>query len=132
LAKIGDHIRKRRLDLGLLQGDVAAQIGVTKSTVWNWEHGTEPELIHIPAVLAFLGYVPWECPDDPVGRLAYFKKVKGFSYRRLGVLMRRDPVQLEDWLSGRNSPIARNRRMIETFLDGQDGQMQTMNSDNRS
>jgi hypothetical protein len=30
---LGEHIRKRRLDLGLLQIDVAAQIGVTKSTV---------------------------------------------------------------------------------------------------
>ena len=60
LLSLGDHIRKRRLDLGLLQIEVAAQIGVTESTVWNWEHGTEPELIHIPAVLAFLGYIPWE------------------------------------------------------------------------
>lgn len=81
---LGDHIRKKRLDLGLQQQEVATQIGVTKSTVWNWEHGTKPELIHIPAVLAFLGYVPWECPGDPVGSLAYFKKVKGLSFERLG------------------------------------------------
>jgi DNA-binding XRE family transcriptional regulator len=42
LRSIGDHIRKRRLDLGLLQIEVAAQIGVTENTVLNWEHGTEP------------------------------------------------------------------------------------------
>ena len=48
---LGEHIRKRRLDLGLLQIEVAVEIGVTKSTVWNWEHGTEPELKHVPAVL---------------------------------------------------------------------------------
>ena len=35
LRSIGDHIRKRRLDLGLLQIEVAVQIGVTESTVWN-------------------------------------------------------------------------------------------------
>ena len=40
-------------------GQVAAQIGVSENTVWNWEQGIEPEVIHIPAVLAFLGYVPW-------------------------------------------------------------------------
>jgi hypothetical protein len=33
---IGEHIRKRRLDLGLLQLEVAKMIGVTESTVWNW------------------------------------------------------------------------------------------------
>ena len=38
-----EHIRKRRLDLGLLQYEVATAIGVTESTVWNWKHGTEPE-----------------------------------------------------------------------------------------
>jgi transcriptional regulator with XRE-family HTH domain len=97
LRSIGDHIRKRRLDLGLLQIEVAAQIGVTENTVWNWEHGTEPELIHVPAVLAFLGYVPWECPDDLVGRLAHFKKVKGLSLQRLGTLM---GETLSNWRTG--------------------------------
>ncbi|MBI5641153.1 MAG: hypothetical protein HZA17_12075 [Nitrospirae bacterium] len=90
----------------------------------NWEHGTEPELIHIPAALAFLGYVSWECPDDPVGRLAHFKKVKGLSLNRLGPLMGRDPEQLADWLTRRNVPIERNQRMITEFLDGQDTEEQ--------
>jgi transcriptional regulator with XRE-family HTH domain len=113
---LGEHIRKRRLDLGLLQAEVAAEIGVTESTVWNWEHGTEPELIHIPAVLAFLGYIPWDCPDDPVGRLAYFKKVHGLSLHRLGALMGRDPEQLEGWLSGRRKPCKRDVSGILSFL----------------
>ena len=117
---LGEHIRKRRLDLGLLQIEVAAQIGVAESTLWNWEHGTEPELIHIPAVLAFIGYVPWELPEEPVSRLAHFKKVKGLSFERLGELMGRDPEQLSDWLSGRNVPIERNQRVIVEFLEGQD------------
>jgi transcriptional regulator with XRE-family HTH domain len=116
LRSLGDHIRKRRLDLGLLQIEVAAQIGVTENTVWNWEHGTEPELVHVPAVLAFLGYVPWECPSDPVGRLAHFKKVKGLSLRRLGALMGRDPEQLTDWLSGRVNPCRKNTERILSFL----------------
>ena len=62
LRSIGDHIRKRRLDLGLLQIEVVAQIGVSENTVWNWKHGTQPELIHIPEVLTFLGYVPVGVP----------------------------------------------------------------------
>lgn len=28
-------------------------IGVTESTIWNCEHGTEPELVHIPGSLRF-------------------------------------------------------------------------------
>jgi DNA-binding XRE family transcriptional regulator len=44
LQRLGDHIRKRRLDLGLLQRDVALQLGVNVKTVTNWEkQRTEPE-----------------------------------------------------------------------------------------
>jgi transcriptional regulator with XRE-family HTH domain len=99
------------------QVEIAAEIGVPESTVWNWEHVTEPELIHIPACLTFIGYVPWELPEEPVSRLAHFKKVKGLSFERLGKLMSRDPEQLADWISGRNMPIERNQRMIAEFLD---------------
>jgi transcriptional regulator with XRE-family HTH domain len=35
LVTLGDHIRKRRLDLGLRQRDVAAQFGVNVNTVTN-------------------------------------------------------------------------------------------------
>jgi DNA-binding transcriptional regulator YiaG len=40
---VGDHIRKKRMELGLLQREDAEIIGVTESSVWNWEHGVEPE-----------------------------------------------------------------------------------------
>ncbi|MFK5925465.1 MAG: helix-turn-helix transcriptional regulator [Desulfuromusa sp.] len=36
---LGDHLRQRRIELGLYQKDVAAKLGVTTSTVWNWEYG---------------------------------------------------------------------------------------------
>ncbi|MDI6889485.1 MAG: helix-turn-helix transcriptional regulator [Thermodesulfovibrionales bacterium] len=84
-------MRKRRLDLGLLQIEVARMIGVTESTVWNWEHGREPELKYIPKIIEFLSYVPFEYPEDPIGRLRYFKLVNGLSYERLNELMGKDP-----------------------------------------
>ncbi len=59
LRTLGDHIRKRRLDLGLLQRDVAARIGSDTSSVTNWEKGhTEPENRFLPAILELLGYDP--------------------------------------------------------------------------
>jgi DNA-binding XRE family transcriptional regulator len=54
---VGEHIRKKRMDLGLLQREVAEIIGVTESSVWNWEHGTEPELQYNPRIIKFLGYI---------------------------------------------------------------------------
>lgn len=87
-----------------------------ESTVWNWEHGTEPELIHMPKIIEFLGYVPFECPEDPIGKLQYFKQVKGLSYEKLGELMGKAPEQLMDWLSGKRKPSKKTFQNIERFL----------------
>lgn len=52
---LGDAIRKRRLDLGLLQKDVAKIIGCDKISVLNWERGhTHPSAKHMPQVVIFL------------------------------------------------------------------------------
>jgi DNA-binding XRE family transcriptional regulator len=39
LRTLGNHLRKRRLDLGLLQREVAEQLGVDETTIYNWESG---------------------------------------------------------------------------------------------
>jgi len=57
LHTLGDHIRKRRLDLGLLQREVAEKLQVNQMTVCNWEtNRTSPQLRFIPRIVAFLGY----------------------------------------------------------------------------
>ena len=68
LITLGDHLRKRRLDLGLLQKDVANKIGVNKATITNWElNHTFPEIRYIPAIIEFLGYWPYDTPVDNLG-----------------------------------------------------------------
>jgi transcriptional regulator with XRE-family HTH domain len=107
------------MDLGLLQSDVAEIIGVTESSVWNWEHGTEPGLQYNPKIIEFLGYIPFDCPDDTVGRLAWYKRAMGMNLDQLGEIMGRDPEQLSDWLSRRHNPFSMNRDKIELFLESQ-------------
>ncbi len=117
---LGDHLRRRRRELGLYQKDVAAQIGVTTSTIWNWEHGWTIDLRYIPGVIAFLGYNPIPCPDDTIEKLAWFKQVNGLTLEQLGVEMGRDPEQVGEWLIGRHRPCQSNRKMIEGFLQSQE------------
>jgi transcriptional regulator with XRE-family HTH domain len=70
----------------------------------------------VPKIIEFLGYVPFECPEYPIGNLRYFKLVKGLSYEKLGEMMGRDPEQLTDWLSGRRKPNWENMQSIVIFL----------------
>jgi len=113
---LSDHLRRRRLELGLYQKDVAIQIGVTTSTIWNWEHGWTVDLRFMPRIIDFLGYNPIPCPDAIMGRLGWYRDVNGLSLEHLGAEMGRDPEQLADWLSGRHKPCRRNQKEIEEFL----------------
>lgn len=73
---------------------------------------------HVPKIIEFLGYVPFTCQDDPLGRLKHYKLINGLSYERLGLAMGRDPEQLTDWLSGRIKTNSQNVSFIEKFLKG--------------
>jgi transcriptional regulator with XRE-family HTH domain len=52
-------IRKRRLDLGLPQVDVAKTVGCDELTVVNWEKGhSSARVNHLARVADFLGFNP--------------------------------------------------------------------------
>jgi transcriptional regulator with XRE-family HTH domain len=103
----------------LYQKDVAKQIGVTTSTIWNWENNwSSITLSCMPKVIEFLGYNPVPFPEELMERLAWYKQVNGLSLEQLGAGMGRDPEQLSDWLSGRHNPCRRNREEVELFLSG--------------
>lgn len=52
----GEVLRKRRLDAGLTQKDVADKLGVTQGTVSNWEAGKgPPKTEQLASLESFLG-----------------------------------------------------------------------------
>ena len=56
---LGDHLKKRRLDLGLQMEQTASRLGCHPASVANWERNrTTPGIAHLPRVLGFLGYDP--------------------------------------------------------------------------
>jgi len=82
LRTLGDHIRKRRLDLGLLQREVADQIGVTVFTIRNWERGrTRPAVRLMPAIIRFLGYIPFGLNPSLPERIRAWRRLQGLSRR---------------------------------------------------
>lgn len=59
LKTLGEHIKKRRMDLGLSQAAAARCIGVSEDCLCYWENArNEPMLYQYPAVITFLGYYP--------------------------------------------------------------------------
>jgi len=83
---VGDHIRKRRLELMLLQREAAERIGVTECSVYNWENGvSSPDFRKLPAIIAFLGYNPVPEPTGEAERRVWQRRSLGLSQREAAV-----------------------------------------------
>lgn len=61
----GDHLRAKRLDVGLTRKQAAERIGVDETSVYNWESNRiEPAVRFIPQIHLFLGLLPLRTRAD--------------------------------------------------------------------
>jgi transcriptional regulator with XRE-family HTH domain len=119
LLTIGHHLRKRRLDLGLRQRDVAYLLCVDTTTVTNWEKNrTTPTLRCTPRIIEFLGYNPRSGNDDTVGwRLLRYRKSRGTTQQELAGQIGIDPATLRKLEKGRGKQDPTVLQKINAFLD---------------
>jgi transcriptional regulator with XRE-family HTH domain len=118
LNTVGDHIRRKRLDLKMLQREVAERIGVGETSVFTWEaNASQPDLKYMPAVIRFLGYNPLPPATGWGGRLGRHRTSLGMTReeaaKRLGV----DPGTLAKWERGESEPASGSLERAERFLD---------------
>jgi transcriptional regulator with XRE-family HTH domain len=105
---LGDHLRKKRPDLGLLQREVAQELGVHKESVCQWEVGrSHPKPYLIPRVIEFLGYAPWAAPATFGEWLVMARLANGLSRERLAKRLGVDESTVFRWESGRGRPASR-------------------------
>lgn len=105
---VGEHLRKRRLDLNLTQMEVGGRIGVTESTVWNWEiGGLAQKLRHWPAVIAFLGYNPAPRPKTLAETVVWFRRGKGWTQTDFARVLEVDSSMLARWERGAREPMGK-------------------------
>jgi transcriptional regulator with XRE-family HTH domain len=117
LNTLGDHLRKRRLDLKLLQREVAEKIGVDEITIGNWERQrTQPEIRFIARIIKFLGYDPFPEPESFPERLKMYRLKMGLSQRKLAAKLGIDPGTLGGWETGRHKPTKKFQILIKQFL----------------
>ena len=117
LNTIGDHIRKRRLDLGFFQYQVAEQIGVDECSIYNWEsNATSPALRWMPAVFQFLGYNPLPKGDSVADQLVAWRTECGISRLAAAKLIGVDEGTLARWERGERAPKARHINLIDCVV----------------
>jgi DNA-binding XRE family transcriptional regulator len=117
LNTLGDHLRKRRLDLGLLQKRVAEDIGVNTLTICNWESNkSTPFIRYIPKIIRFLGYNPLPTGRTLAEKLNAARKVLGVSQKALAKSLGVDESTLRSWEAERHHPTERSSKTIQAFL----------------
>jgi len=114
LRTLGDHLRKRRLDLGLFQKDVARRLGSNESSVWNWEKNrSSPALRFIPRIIEFLGYTPDITQPQSLGqRIVVWRRLRGITQKELARRLGVDPTTVAGWEQGEHRPTRRLASII--------------------
>ena len=115
---LGDHIRKRRLKLGLFQKELAQRLGVNPWTILNWEKGdTEPPIASIPAIVRFLGYDPFPQPKTLAQHLLAKRREMGWAIVKAAEVVGVDPSTWGGWERGKMILYRQHRQAVAQLLD---------------
>lgn len=126
---LGEHLKKRRRQLGLLQRETAEKLGVSTDTVVNWEKGkTEPVAAQFRPVVAFLGYDPTPEAQTLADRVETKQRRLGASLAQVARHLGWDPGSLRRYLDGTWRILPDRRKALETFLNAEDAALAGLHS----
>jgi transcriptional regulator with XRE-family HTH domain len=102
---LGEHLLRRRMELGLRQQDVGKQLKVDAFTVLNWEKDkTVPPARYLPRIVAFLGYDPSPAPQTLGERIVAARRRLGIPRKKLALRLNVDEGALKRWEEDRSLP----------------------------
>ena len=104
---LGEHLRCRCMQDGLLQRQVAKLIGANEWTYLSWETDTKKPAIRWPRILRFLGYDPIGEPVTGGDRIEALRRRQGWSHTRLAKELRLDLETVTKWARGSWRPLLR-------------------------
>lgn len=115
---IGEKIRNRRLELGLLQKDVAEIMGVCEDTITFWENGRAiPQLNLYPKVTKFLGYFPFEIDTSTLGgKITKYRYEYGFGNAKLAKALGANERTVVNWEQNKRLPFARQMKKVLSVI----------------
>ena len=94
----GQHLKKRRLELGLWQRDLRVRFKLEKETYANWEKDRcKPAMKHWPKIIEFLGRDPNPEPSTLGERLLAHRRHRGLSRKALATALSVDEGTLWRW-----------------------------------
>jgi len=116
----GDHIRAKRLDMGLEQKDVAKALNATTSTIISWEKNrTKPPYTHYKDICDFLDYCPVEKPATTLPlKLLYIRAYMfGMGHREFAKFTGYSESTILKWETGYSRPSIHSADKLSSICD---------------
>jgi DNA-binding XRE family transcriptional regulator len=115
---VGEKIRNRRLELRLLQRDIAGILEVSEDCITNWENNRARPLIHNMAkVIKFLGFNPAESTLETLSeKIKKYRLLHGLSHKKMGKLVGVNASTIGSWEKEEHRPHRKHLNQIEKKL----------------
>jgi transcriptional regulator with XRE-family HTH domain len=114
---LGQLLKKRRRELGLLQREAAKRMGILTETYGNWETDkTEPVAARFRPVMEFLGYDPTPEARTLAERLEARRRDLGVTFDQIAGYLGWDPASLTRYLNGTWRIPASRMMVLELLL----------------
>jgi DNA-binding transcriptional regulator YiaG len=114
---LGEHLKKRRLELGLFQRQVARELDISVWTYLSWELDQKSPVVALwLRIISFLGYDPNPEPVSLGEHIASKRRCLGLSLERASALIGVDEGTLRLWEIGERKPGPKLRQRIEVFI----------------
>jgi DNA-binding XRE family transcriptional regulator len=115
---IGEKLRNRRIELPMLQNDLANVIGVCEDSITLWENNrNEPSIIYYPKIIQFLGYMPFDVDDSTLGgKIKLYRYLHGLSQEELALKLEVNESTVFHYENNKHKPSPKTFRKFKSFL----------------
>lgn len=111
---LGDHLRRRRLDLGVTQEQAGARFGISFAAYNGWEGGrVSPGIGKWPKIINFLGYDPSPPACDTFAEtVSALRRRLGLDKHQFAKRVGVDVKSVRNWEYGKTIPFQKVRNLL--------------------
>lgn len=110
---LGEHLRKRRLDLRQTQEQSAKWFGISVTTYNNWEaNRVTPGISKSPKITGYLGYDPHPAPKSFSESVRALRRHFGMNRQQFAKQLGVDVKSVLNWEAARTVPFQKIREQL--------------------
>jgi DNA-binding transcriptional regulator YiaG len=116
---LGEHLRKRRLDLRETQQKASTRFAISVTTYNYWEADrVKPDIAQSPKIIGYLGYDPYPAPTNFEESVRALRRNLGLNRRQFAKQLGVDVKSVLNWEMARTVPFQKKRARLAVLGSG--------------